>query len=130
MFTASILWLSLYFSMLTINYHIQEIQKGKSPLEDGVVWASSAATCLLWSLFYVYGSMSISHGSSDTAGGLATISEVDDSNSPLIFVSFSELPGHSYNYLNLKKRQAELAKEYKGKVAHPDPDIDTLDTGG
>ena len=80
---------------------------------------------------YVRGSMSISNGSSDTAGGLATIKEIII-NSKLgkdhfngIFVTFEELPGHSYNYKHLVEEQKELAKIFKNEIAHPDPDIDT-----
>lgn len=80
---------------------------------------------------YVRGSMSISNGSSDIAGGLATIKEIivnkklgeDHFNG--IFVTFEELPGHSYNYRMLIEEQTELSKLYKGDTAHPDPDIDT-----
>lgn len=79
---------------------------------------------------YVRGSMSISNGSSDTAGGLATIEEIkinehlgiDHFNG--IFVTFEELPGHSYNYKNLLNEQEELSKRYENQIAHPDPDID------
>jgi len=80
---------------------------------------------------YLRGSMSISHGSDDVAGGLATIKKIkidkdlgaDHFNG--IFVEFEEVPGHSYNYKSLMEQQDKLAKEYEGKFAHPDPDIDT-----
>jgi len=80
---------------------------------------------------YLRGSMSISHGSDDVAGGLATIKNIriderlgiDHFNG--IFVEFEEVPGHSYNYKNLIEEQDKLAERYKGKFAHPDPDIDT-----
>lgn len=80
---------------------------------------------------YVRGSMSISNGSNDVAGGLATIKEVSI-NERLgvehmngIFVTFEELPGHGYNYKSLMKNQEELKELYKDDIAHPDPDIDT-----
>lgn len=69
---------------------------------------------------YVWGSCHISNGSSDTAGGLATVKCFDK-----YTVEFDELPGHSYGITNLLEKQEELAKQYAGKVAHPDPDIDT-----
>lgn len=80
---------------------------------------------------YVYGSMSISNGSSDTQGGLATIKSIDiDKNLGIkhfngVMVEFEELPGHRYNYKNLIEQQEELAKEYADSIACPDPDIDT-----
>ena len=81
---------------------------------------------------FVQSSMSISNGSSDTAGGLATIKNIEVSNHlpeghfNAIMVEFEELPGHSYNYKSLLEKQEELAKRYyNGEVAHPDPDIDT-----
>ena len=80
---------------------------------------------------YVNGSISISRGSDDVAGGLATVKKIeinerlgiDHPNG--IFVTFKELPGHSYNYKSLLKNQEEYSKIYAGKIAHPDPDIDT-----
>jgi len=79
---------------------------------------------------YLRGSMSISNGSSDVSGGLATIKEIkiderlgaDHFNG--IFVKFEEVPDHSYNYKSLMADQEKLSKLYEGKVAHPDPDID------
>lgn len=80
---------------------------------------------------YVGGSCSISNGSDDVAGGLATIKEIEI-NERLgaghmngIFVTFEELPGHSYNYKGLLEEQERLSKEYKDRIAHPDPDVDT-----
>ena len=81
---------------------------------------------------FVRGSMSISNGSSDTAGGIATIKKIkvdehlgeDHING--VMVEFIELPGHGYNYKYLLEEQEKLAKVYNnGEVAHPDPDIDT-----
>ena len=80
---------------------------------------------------YVRGSMSISNGSADVAGGLATIKKIKiDEKLGVnhfngVFVEFEELPGHSYNYKFLLEDQELLAKQYEGKFAHPDPDIDT-----
>ena len=80
---------------------------------------------------YLRGSMSISNGSDDVTGGLATIKKIEI-NERLgsdhfngIFVEFEEVPGHSYNYKSLINQQEELAKQYEGKIAHPSPDIDT-----
>lgn len=80
---------------------------------------------------FVPGSMSISNGSSDVAGGLATIKEIeihktlgiDHMNG--VMVEFEEIPGHRYNYKMLIEKQESLAKQYEGETAHPDPDIDT-----
>ena len=80
---------------------------------------------------YVYGSCSISHGSTDTDGGLATISKVKideklpDDHYNKVFISFTDLPGHGYNYKYLLEKQEELKIQYAGKIAKPDPDIDT-----
>lgn len=81
---------------------------------------------------YVRGFMSISNGSSDTAGGLGTIKRVDISTYlPIdhynaIMVEFEELPGHRYNYKYLLENQEDWEKLYSnGEVAHLNPDIDT-----
>jgi hypothetical protein len=81
---------------------------------------------------YVPGSLHISRGSDDVAGGLATISEVIISDHlPIehhnsLMVKFEELDkATSYNYKNLLAKQDELSKTYAGKIAHPDPDINT-----
>ena len=80
---------------------------------------------------YVHGSMSISNGSSDTVGGLATIESFNVSKTlpeghmNSIFVRFKELPGHSYNYLSLLDKQDELKERYNESYAYLDPDIDT-----
>lgn len=80
---------------------------------------------------YIPSKWSISNGFSDIAGGVATISEITiDKRLGInhmngIFVKFEEVPGTSYNYKYLIKDQENLEKEYQGKIAHPDPDIDT-----
>lgn len=79
---------------------------------------------------YVRGSMSISNGSNDVAGGLATIKKIEiDENLGAehmngIMVKFEEITGHSYNYKNLMKDQEKLKEIYKDQFAHSDPDID------
>jgi hypothetical protein len=80
---------------------------------------------------YLRGSMSISNGSNDVAGGLATIKKIEI-NERLgidhfngIFVEFVEVPGRSFNYKSLMEDQDKLSVQYEGKFAHPDPDIDT-----
>ena len=80
---------------------------------------------------YIRGSCSISNGSNDVAGGLATIKEIEVSKTlpeghmNSIFVSFEEIPNHSYNYLLLLEEQEKLKERYGNEKAHPDPDIDT-----
>lgn len=73
---------------------------------------------------YVDSSFSISNGSSDVVGGLATVTKVDKEDYG-IFVSVKEHPGHSYNWEILAENQNELRKEFGSKKAYPDPDIDT-----
>lgn len=81
------------------------------------------------SKIYIPGSMSISNGSSDVAGGQATISKIEENISAgekCRFVEVKEVPGHQYNWdTYLKPLQDQLKKEYKNQIAHPDPDIDT-----
>ena len=78
---------------------------------------------------YIHGSCSISNGSSDVAGGLATIKKITNGISggePCRFVELEGIPGHSYNWdCYLKQDQAKLKKEYGKQKAKPDPDIDT-----
>ncbi len=72
---------------------------------------------------------SISNGSSDVAGGKATISRVYKSMSAgemVDFIEVKEVPGHGYNWQqDLCGCQAEYKKQYGKQKAHPDPDIDT-----
>lgn len=78
---------------------------------------------------YVGSCMYISHGSDDFAGGEATVSSVEEGQSggeTVTYVEIAERPGHAYNWTQfLAEKQAQLKKDYKGKKAHPDPDIDT-----
>jgi hypothetical protein len=75
---------------------------------------------------YVDSSCSISHGSTDVMGGLATVTEVERlKGTKDTFVSVKEHPGKGYNWKFLAERQAELKKEFGQKIAHPSPDIDT-----
>jgi hypothetical protein len=77
---------------------------------------------------YVGSAMYLSHGRDDFAGGLATISKIERSKTlptdhpNYMFVSIKERPSASYNWKHLLAEQSRLKKEYKGKVAHPDPD--------
>ena len=79
---------------------------------------------------YVDSSLSISHGSDDFCGGLATISNVKKSMSAgdmVWFIEISESNSRSYNYKMLIEtgKQENLKKEFGENKAHPDPDIDT-----
>jgi hypothetical protein len=75
---------------------------------------------------YVDSSCSISNGSSDVMGGLATVTKVEKLKGidDTVFVSVKEHPGHGYNWDSLAERQAELKKEFGQKRAYPDPDED------
>lgn len=78
---------------------------------------------------YIPTSMSISHGSDDIAGGLATVTKVykymSGGNPNCVFVGVKEV-NKSYNWTQfIGKEQATLKKQFGKHVAHPDPDIDT-----
>lgn len=73
---------------------------------------------------YVNSSFSISEGSRDVVGGLATVTEVDRK-SGNIFISVKEHPNRDYNWEFLADEQTKLRKEFGRKMAYPDPDIDT-----
>jgi hypothetical protein len=78
---------------------------------------------------YVPTSMSISHGSNDFAGGIATVKKVYKSMSggdpKCLFVDIME-GDRGYNWTQIiGPDQAKLKKEYGKQVAHADPDIDT-----
>lgn len=80
---------------------------------------------------YIPSSYHISSGSDDVQGGVATIDTIkvntdlpkDHYNS--VFVSVEKVPGHGFNYQYLLEQQDELKKQFKDKIARPDPDIDT-----
>lgn len=80
------------------------------------------------SKLYVQTSLYIGHGQDDFEGGLATIEEIEeDPNLPkdhynYYMVRLKERPGWCYNLRYLLEEQKKLKKEYKGKIAHPDPD--------
>lgn len=78
---------------------------------------------------YVPTRLSISHGSDDVVGGLATVTKVSHNISGGVvceFVSVAEHPGRSYNWDQfLKDAQEKLRAEFGESVAYPDPDIDT-----
>ena len=68
--------------------------------------------------------MSISNGSSDVVGGLATISCVEQKGG-YVWVTVKEHPNRTHNWEMLQKEQAKLKKEFGKRKAYPDPDIDT-----
>lgn len=73
---------------------------------------------------YVPSSMSISHGSDDFAGGIATVKRVYKYCNQ-VFVDIEE-GDRGYNWSQIiGPDQAKLKKEYGKRKAHPDPDIDT-----
>lgn len=78
---------------------------------------------------YIEGSYSISNGSSDVDGGLATIEKITNGMSAgkqCRFIELKGIPGHSYNWdTYLKPIQASLKKQYGKQKAAPNPDIDT-----
>lgn len=77
---------------------------------------------------YVPSSLYLSHGRDDFAGGKATIDKITPSknvpedNINYLFIGIKERPGHGYNWQILLRDQEKLKKQYKGKIAHPDPD--------
>ena len=73
---------------------------------------------------YVDSKMSISNGSSDVVGGLATISCVEQKGG-YVWVTVKEHPNRTHNWEMLQKEQAKLKKEFGKRKAYPDPDIDT-----
>jgi len=78
---------------------------------------------------YIAGAIYVYRGEDDVAGGLATISEVEVSDTlPVghinrVFVKVKEVPYKSYNWDILEEKQEQLAKDYAGRIAHPDPDL-------
>jgi hypothetical protein len=79
---------------------------------------------------YIPGSIYLFRGEDDIVGGLATINLIQNStNLPkdhinYTMVGFKETgPGRKYNWKILLEEQDELAKEYAGQIAHPDPDF-------
>jgi hypothetical protein len=78
---------------------------------------------------YVNSSFSISHGSDDFTGGVATVTKVYKSMSGgdpnCLFVEIAE-GNRGYNWTQiLSQEQAKLKKEFGKSKAHPSPDIDT-----
>ena len=74
---------------------------------------------------YVGGSMYLSHGADDFAGGRATVSKVEQgiSGGALThYVSIKERPGTAYNWKYLAGKQDALKNQFGDDVAHPDPD--------
>ena len=72
----------------------------------------------------------LSRGSDDFEGGLATVDliiiapDLPENHRNKTMVSFLENPTTSYNYYYLLENQDKWSKEYAGRVAHPNPDID------
>lgn len=77
---------------------------------------------------YVYGSMSLSHGIDDFAGGIATVKNIilsdhlPSDHCNYVMVVFEENPCSQYNYRSLLEKQKELKTTYGDQIAHPDPD--------
>jgi hypothetical protein len=78
---------------------------------------------------YVPSSLYMSRGSDDFAGGIATVSKVEEAMSGgemTTFIEIKERPNHGYNWGQVVgPDQEKLKKEYKNQIAHPDPDVDT-----
>lgn len=78
---------------------------------------------------YVPSAMYVYRGADDFAGGLATIDKIEHSKHlpkdhvNYTMVTIKERPNTSYNWKSLLEKQEYLAKEYAGKIAHPDPDL-------
>ncbi len=78
---------------------------------------------------YVSSSYYVYRGEDDFEGGLATIDKIEfNKNLPkdhcnYIMIGIKERSSTMYNYKMLIKEQNELEKEYKGKIAHPNPDL-------
>lgn len=79
---------------------------------------------------YIQGAMYIDHGEDDFCGGIATISKVEinpdlpNDHFNKIMIRVKEVPGHSFNYKALLKKQSELKERHWNEIAHPDPDYD------
>lgn len=80
---------------------------------------------------YIPSAYHLSRGSDDVEGGLATIDGFEFSKTlpkdhrNYTFVSFKEHPNRGLNYQYVLENQEKWAVEYKDKIAHPCPDIDT-----
>lgn len=80
---------------------------------------------------YIPSKFHISNGSDDVQGGLATIdlikinNDLPEDHYNRVFVGFKEIPTSTYNWNHLMENQEEYTRRYAGRVAHPDPDIDT-----
>lgn len=104
----------------TMNYKKDNMSKleGNEPIPEPKVGE----------LIYVPGAAYVYRGSEDFAGGIAVISKVEKSThlSPdhynYIMIGIDSRPNTMYNYRSLLEEQEELKKEYRDRVAHPDPD--------
>lgn len=82
------------------------------------------------SKLYVQGSMSISNGSTDVQGGLATIESFEFSDHlptdhfNYVMVKFKEIHHTQYNLRMLLEKQEKLKEKYQDQIAKPDPDED------
>ena len=78
---------------------------------------------------YVPTSIYVYRGEDDFMGGIATISDIEyDKILPKdhynhIMISIEENPKTGYNWNYIYENQKKWKKEYKGQIAHPDPDL-------
>jgi len=83
---------------------------------------------LIGEMIYIPTQLYISHGEDDVTGGLATINKIKVSDylpkghHNSIMVGVKEVKGTLYGWSYLLEHQEKWSEEYKGKVAHPDPD--------
>jgi hypothetical protein len=79
-------------------------------------------------ILYIWGSSYISHGEDDVSGGKAIVKQVIKDNflpsdhCNYYMVEFCNVPGRKYNLRVLLEKQSKLEKDYKDKIAYPDPD--------
>lgn len=77
---------------------------------------------------YIPNALHVYRERDDFAGGKATIDKIEyndylpKTHINYIMVGFKENPGTLYNWINLVRKQKELAKKFKNQVAHAEPD--------
>lgn len=71
---------------------------------------------------YVPSHFSVFNPEDEFAGGMATINKITKVNDE-IKVGIKEREGILYTWANLIENQKKWTEEYKGEIAHPDPDI-------
>lgn len=80
---------------------------------------------------YIPSAYFISRGEDDFEGGLAEIDRIEtkkhlpEKHCNRIMIGFKENPSAMYNYNYILEGQEEWSKEYSGRTAHPNPDINT-----